>query len=126
MITKEEFLKIARKKGFRNPQVAEKDYALTWALKAIYENEKLAKYLVFKGGTCLSKVYAQNYRMSEDLDFSTYREGKLTEAELESEIEKAFEAANKNGAPTLSLKKEDTHINPGLVTLRAKYICCYI
>jgi predicted nucleotidyltransferase component of viral defense system len=25
--------------------------------------------LVFKGGTCLAKVYADFYRLSEDLDF---------------------------------------------------------
>lgn len=121
MITKEELLRIAAKKGFRNPQIVEKDYALTWALNAIYANEKLGKYLVFKGGTCLSKVYAQGYRMSEDLDFSAYKEGQLTPSELESELEKAFEEANKNGAPSLMLKKEETHQNPGLLTFQVKY-----
>jgi hypothetical protein len=37
--------------------------------------------LIFKGGTCLAKVYAEFYRMSEDLDFviSTPSDAKRSE-----------------------------------------------
>lgn len=45
----------------------EKDYYCTLLLE--YLSSKCPN-LVFKGGTCLSKVYADFYRLSEDLDFS--------------------------------------------------------
>jgi len=44
----------------------EKDYYLTIVLSQI---NQLSSKLVFKGGTCLNKVYYSYYRLSEDLDF---------------------------------------------------------
>ena len=43
----------------------EKDYYCSLILHHIFSRET---QLVFKGGTCLSKVYADFYRLSEDLD----------------------------------------------------------
>lgn len=67
---KDEFIKAlgrtSKKKGFLLPLV-EKDYYLTLILSQVYE---LSENLVFKGGTCLNKVYYTYYRLSEDLDFS--------------------------------------------------------
>ena len=51
--------------GF-SAQLVEKDYYCTLLLK--YLSSRWPD-LVFKGGTCLSKVYAGFYRLSEDLDF---------------------------------------------------------
>lgn len=45
----------------------EKDYYITLLLSGI---NRLSDKLIFKGGTCLSKVYYSYYRLSEDLDFS--------------------------------------------------------
>lgn len=45
----------------------EKDYYLTLILSQI---NKLSENLIFKGGTCLNKIYYFYYRLSEDLDFS--------------------------------------------------------
>ncbi len=45
----------------------EKDYYLTLILSRTAE---LSDKLIFKGGTCLNKVYFSYYRLSEDLDFS--------------------------------------------------------
>ncbi|HRZ40969.1 MAG TPA: nucleotidyl transferase AbiEii/AbiGii toxin family protein, partial [Candidatus Omnitrophota bacterium] len=45
----------------------EKDYYLTLILSRVHE---LSDDLVFKGGTCLNKIYYSYYRLSEDLDFS--------------------------------------------------------
>ena len=45
----------------------EKDYYLTMMLSRI---NTLEENLVFKGGTCLNKVYYSYYRLSEDLDFT--------------------------------------------------------
>ena len=67
---KEEFVKAlgraSKKKGFLLPLI-EKDYYLTLIISRIHE---LSENLVFKGGTCLNKVYYAYYRLSEDLDFS--------------------------------------------------------
>ena len=67
---KEEFIKVlgiaSKKRGFLLPLI-EKDYYLTLIISRIHE---LSENLVFKGGTCLNKVYYAYYRLSEDLDFS--------------------------------------------------------
>ena len=52
--------------GFRAP-LLEKDYYLTLILSRVNE---LSENLIFKGGTCLNKIYYSYYRLSEDLDFS--------------------------------------------------------
>lgn len=67
---KEDFLRAinhtAAQTGFLLPLV-EKDYYLTLILSRVHE---LCPDLVFKGGTCLNKIYFSCYRLSEDLDFS--------------------------------------------------------
>lgn len=67
---KDEFVKTleraAKKKGFLLP-LLEKDYYLTLLL---FQAHELAEDLVFKGGTCLNKIYYAYYCLSEDLDFS--------------------------------------------------------
>ena len=47
-------------------RLIEKDYFCTVILQHLAEAES---GLVFKGGTCLAKVHAGFYRLSEDLDF---------------------------------------------------------
>jgi len=49
-----------------SPRLIEKDYFSTVLLKYLAIDDTL----VFKGGTCLAKVYAGFYRLSEDLDFA--------------------------------------------------------
>jgi len=46
----------------------EKDYALTNLLSVIARFPKL-NFMVFKGGTALKKIYFEEFRFSEDLDF---------------------------------------------------------
>lgn len=46
----------------------EKDYFIEIFLYYISQNKGL-KNLVFRGGTCLKKIYFSDYRFSEDLDF---------------------------------------------------------
>jgi len=50
--------------GFTSSLI-EKDYYCSLILQYFFEGDTP---LVFKGGTCLSKVYADFYRLSEDLD----------------------------------------------------------
>ena len=48
-------------------RLIEKDYFCTLVLQYLCESDVT---LIFKGGTCLAKVHAGFYRLSEDLDFS--------------------------------------------------------
>ena len=57
----------AARTGF-NARLVEKDYFCTVLLA--YLSGRGGEQLVFKGGTCLAKVHAGFYRLSEDLDFT--------------------------------------------------------
>ncbi len=57
----------ARQTGFRGSLI-EKDFICSAILS--YFSVRLPSTVVFKGGTCLSKVYTAFYRLSEDLDFT--------------------------------------------------------
>ncbi len=50
------------------PAIVEKDFWVTWTLYKMFSDEALAKVLIFKGGTSLSKVYGLIERFSEDID----------------------------------------------------------
>lgn len=69
MIKSGEVDKIASEKGVRSTQI-EKDYIIGWILKGISQNDYLSQHLVFKGGTVLRKVWFEDYRFSEDMDFT--------------------------------------------------------
>ena len=67
---REEFLKVLERTSAQTSfplRLLEKDYYITIVLSRI---NKLSNDLVFKGGTCLSKIYYSYYRLSEDLDFT--------------------------------------------------------
>lgn len=62
------------------PDTVDKDYILGHILSLMtkyYSDE-----LVFKGGTCLRKCYFDNYRFSEDLDFSSIAPNFILEQEV--------------------------------------------
>ncbi len=40
-----------------HPGIVEKDFWVTWLLKILFSHCELGPHLVFKGGTCLSKVF---------------------------------------------------------------------
>jgi hypothetical protein len=50
------------------PAVAEKDFWVTWLLDRLFSDSELARLLMFKGGTSLSKAYRLIERFSEDID----------------------------------------------------------
>ena len=97
MIKPGEIQKKANQVGVRDQQI-EKDYILSWILWGVANHEQLSKILVFKGGTVLKKVYFEDYRFSEDLDFTL----------LENEIsnEQIFEWFNE----IFDLIKEEANI----------------
>lgn len=59
-------LKVAEKMQVR-PQLIEKDYWVTYALKMLFPS-KISDKIVFKGGTALSKCFRAIRRFSEDID----------------------------------------------------------
>lgn len=50
------------------PAVVEKDFWVTWVLYHLFSTPALARVLMFKGGTSLSKAYGLIERFSEDID----------------------------------------------------------
>jgi len=71
--------------------IVEKDYALSYLLKAISLIDGLGESLVLKGGTALRKLYFRDYRFSEDLDYSTRQIGPI--AELDAKFYQAVQRA---------------------------------
>jgi len=68
---KGQFIKILERSSAQTGfplRLLEKDYYLTIILSRI--NHELSHDLIFKGATCLNKIYYSYYRLSEDLDFS--------------------------------------------------------
>lgn len=53
-----------------DPMVIDLDYSLGWILLGMKNISPDLLGLIFKGGTCLRKCYFQDYRFSEDLDFT--------------------------------------------------------
>ncbi|NCN59290.1 hypothetical protein COW99_00745 [Candidatus Roizmanbacteria bacterium CG22_combo_CG10-13_8_21_14_all_38_20] len=72
MLTRQQ-LEIINRKSLRYPlHVAEKDYFLALVMQIIAASST-GKTLIFKGGTALHHCYLDQYRFSEDLDFSSNR-----------------------------------------------------
>ena len=51
-----------------NAVILEKDFWVSWLLRLLFAQPALAPFLVFKGGTSLSKVFGVIDRFSEDID----------------------------------------------------------
>ena len=85
-------LRIRLQEAWREPglqsYVVERDYLLSWVLAGISAVPELRETLVFKGGTALKKCYFEDYRFSEDLDFSG-----LVEAPTEDALADAMDRA---------------------------------
>ena len=69
MIKPKEISRLANSDGVRQQQI-EKDYITSWVLWGIHNNDTLKDALIFKGGTCIKKVHIEDYRFSEDIDFT--------------------------------------------------------
>jgi predicted nucleotidyltransferase component of viral defense system len=89
MIEQKEINKIATKNCVSDRQI-EKDYVISWILFAISKNEILSKALCFKGGTVLKKAYFENYRFSEDIDFTLVDET-VTNEQIRAEFNNFFD-----------------------------------
>lgn len=70
MILKNEIKKIAEQKRVAKTTI-DKDWVLGHFIDAVFSIRECRENLVFKGGTCLKKCYFDDYRFSEDLDFTS-------------------------------------------------------
>jgi len=81
MIDKSEIIKAAKSLGLPLSTV-EKDYVLGWVLMGIQMHPEVQEKWIFKGGTCLKKCFFDNYRFSEDLDFTILAQDHMEEGIL--------------------------------------------
>ena len=94
----------AAQTGF-TPRLIEKDYFCTVLL--VYLASVHGPQPVFKGGTCLAKIHAEFYRMSEDLDFVIPVRTTCSRSERSGKVAglKSHLLAVSEGEPSLSVAK---------------------
>lgn len=112
MIKPGEIQKKAREVGVRDQQI-EKDYVLSWILQGIAQHEKLSEVIVFKGGTVLKKVYFDDYRFSEDLDF-TLLDNTITNEQIFTWFTEIFNYIKENANIPLSIIDNNEHEDSGI------------
>ncbi len=120
MIHPKEINAVAGKNKLKDSQI-EKDYILSWLLYGISKNEVLSQILVFKGGTVLKKVYFEEYRFSEDLDFTLLNE-KISNDNLLKEFEKVYAYVKEEANITVQFKDSDVHESSGSMVFYVNYI----
>jgi predicted nucleotidyltransferase component of viral defense system len=112
MIKSGEIQQKARKIGVRDQQI-EKDYVLSWILFGIANHEQLTKVIVFKGGTVLKKVYFEDYRFSEDLDF-TLLINETKNEKIFAWFKEAFEFIKEEANIPLEIVSDNAHEDGGI------------
>jgi predicted nucleotidyltransferase component of viral defense system len=112
MIKPGEIQQKARDAGVRDQQI-EKDYVLSWILKGIAQHEQLSKTIVFKGGTVLKKIYFEDYRFSEDLDFTLLKNDISNEQIFEC-FKEVFEYVKEEANIPLAIIDNNEHEDGGI------------
>jgi len=112
MIKPGEIQKIARTAGVRDQQI-EKDYILSWILQGIAIHKDLSKAIVFKGGTVLKKVYFEDYRFSEDLDF-TLLDNNISNQQIFDCFKEVFEYIKEEANISLKIIDDNEHEDGGI------------
>ena len=112
MIKPGEIQQKANAVGVRDQQI-EKDYILSWILFGIAKHEQLSKAIVFKGGTVLKKVYFEDYRFSEDLDF-TVLNAEISNEQIFSWFNEVFEFIKDEANIPLDIIDNNEHEDGGI------------
>ena len=99
----------------------EKDYVLTWVLYGISEQATLNKTLAFKGGTVLKKVYFEDYRYSEDLDFTLLDE-QLTNKQILDSFTQVFRWVLEKANIPLEITQQHVHTSSGSLSFHVNYV----
>ena len=90
MITYAELKKISAEKKIEVSQI-EKDYLLGWILAGLFTDKTISKSWLFKGGTCLRKCFFEDYRYSEDLDFTICGQKTIDQESFHKSVERLAE-----------------------------------
>ena len=112
MIKPGEIQKKAREAGVRDQQI-EKDYILSWILYGIAQHELLPTTIVFKGGTALKKVYFEDYRFSEDLDFTLF-DNSISNEQIFKWFSEVFEYIQDEANIPLEIVDNNEHEDGGI------------
>lgn len=112
MIKPGEIQQKANPLGVRDHQI-EKDYILSWILLGISKHEQLSKTIVFKGGTVLKKVYFEDYRFSEDLDF-TLLNAEISNVQIFAWFKEVFEFIKDEANIPLDIIDNNEHEDGGI------------
>jgi predicted nucleotidyltransferase component of viral defense system len=99
----------------------EKDYVLTWVLYGISQHEILKTAMVFKGGTVLKKCYFEDYRFSEDLDFTLLDESHDHQM-LKGYLNEVFAWVKDEANITLDHKEDGVHDKSGSSLFYINYV----
>ena len=112
MIRPGEIQQKARATGVRDHQI-EKDYVLSWILKGVAAHPQISTLIVFKGGTVLKKIYFDDYRFSEDLDFTLIAPAIINE-QIFAWFAEVFEWVAEESAIPLSIINNNEHEDGGI------------
>lgn len=112
MIKPGEIQQRAREVGVRDQQI-EKDYILSWILKGVSQHDQLSKIIVFKGGTVLKKIYFEDYRFSEDLDF-TLLSSAITNDQIFAWFKEIFDYIRDEASIPLNIIDNNEHEDGGI------------
>ena len=108
------YTQITEEKGM-TPYAVEKDWWVVQTLSAIFQME-IGQYLIFKGGTSLSKAWNLIERFSEDIDLALDRsylgyEGELTRTQIKKLRQKTGKFVAESFAPELEAKLKGNGLN---------------
>ena len=106
MLRGKDIQSIAGREKVRDTQI-EKDYVITWLLWGIAQQNLLKTNMVFKGGTVLKKAYFEDYRFSEDLDFTLI--SALDNAQIRTAFNQALELIEEESAIRLKASEFEQH-----------------
>lgn len=112
MIRPGEIQKKAQRLDVRDQQI-EKDYILSWILQGVAQHQDLSKAIAFKGGTVLKKIYFEDYRFSEDLDF-TITADDVSNEQIFSWFNEVFEYILDKANIPLAIVDDNEHADGGI------------
>ena len=105
--------------GRRIPEaVIERDYVLAWFLTGL-AGHPLREVLAFKGGTALRRCWFEDYRFSEDLDFTLIRP--ITFDEILAGFTEIYAAVEAACGLRITFDREDRHGHQNSHTFYLRY-----
>ena len=105
--------------GRRIPEaVIERDYVLAWFLTGL-AGHPLREVLAFKGGTALRRCWFENYRFSEDLDFTLIRP--ITLEKILAGLNEIFATVETACGLQIAFDREDRHGHQNSHTFYLRY-----